>query len=70
MLAADMRTGLPALVADGVDQRLARLDADRIVAAVDIERDVDFSAIGAPALHGASLRELRASVIGPLVRGA
>ena len=29
VLAADMRAGLPAIVADGVDQRLARLDADR-----------------------------------------
>ena len=29
VLAADMRAGLPAIVADGVDQRLARLDPDR-----------------------------------------
>src|SRR5579864_5746654 len=42
MLAADMGTGLPAIIADGVDQRFARLDPDRIIAAVDIERDVGF----------------------------
>ena len=42
VLAADMRAGLPAIVADGVDQRLARLDADGVVAAVDGQRDVEF----------------------------
>ena len=42
VLAADMGAGLPAIVADGVDQRFARLDADRVIAAVDVERDVEF----------------------------
>src|SRR3974390_122785 len=42
MLATDMRAGLAAIVADGVDQRFACLDADRIVAAVDVERDIEF----------------------------
>src|ERR1700728_527081 len=41
VLAADMGTGLAAIVADGIDQRLARLDADRIIAAVDSQRDVE-----------------------------
>src|SRR5215470_7389261 len=40
MLAADMRAGLPAIVADGIDQRLAWLDPDRVLAAVDGQRDV------------------------------
>src|ERR1700724_2820918 len=40
VLAADMRAGLPAVVADGVDQRLARLDPDRMVAPVDVEGDL------------------------------
>src|SRR5262249_49549607 len=35
---------LPAIVADGVDQRLARLDSDRVVAPVDVQRDVDLLA--------------------------
>ena len=52
VLAADMGAGLPAVVADGVDQRAPRLDPDRIVAAVDGERDVDF--LG----HGRALRVL------------
>ena len=42
VLAADMGPGLAAIVADGVDQRAPRLDPDRIVAAVDVERDVEF----------------------------
>ena len=42
MLAADMGAGLPAIVANGVDQSAARLDADRIIPAVDVERDVEF----------------------------
>ena len=42
VLAADMGAGLAAVVADGIDQRLARLDADVVRAAVDGERDVDF----------------------------
>ena len=41
VLAADMGAGLAAIVADGVDQRLARLDADGIIAAVDGKRDVE-----------------------------
>ena len=43
VLAADMGAGLAAIVADGVDQRAPRLDPDRIVAAVDVERDVELS---------------------------
>jgi hypothetical protein len=42
VLAADMRAGLPAIVADRVDQGLARLDPDRMVAPVDVEGDVEF----------------------------
>src|SRR5262249_18031655 len=42
VLAAYMGAGLPAVVADGVDQRLARLDAYVVVAPVDVEGDVDF----------------------------
>ena len=41
MLAADMGPGLSAIVADRVDQRAARLDPDRVVAAVDAQRDID-----------------------------
>src|SRR5262249_56177843 len=41
VLAADMGAGLPAIVADGVDQRLARLDPDRVIAPVNGKRDVD-----------------------------
>src|SRR5271170_4141074 len=42
MLAADMGAGQPAIVADGVDQRFARLDPNRIIAAVDVQGDVEF----------------------------
>ena len=42
VLAADVGAGLTAVVADGVDQRAPRLDPNGIVAAVDVERDVDF----------------------------
>ena len=35
VLAADMGAGLPAILADGVDQRAPRLDRDGVVAAVD-----------------------------------
>src|SRR5262249_1319165 len=42
VLAADMGAGLPAVVADRIDQGLARLDLDRVVAAIDGEGDVDF----------------------------
>ena len=42
VLAADMGPGLAAVVADGVDQGAPRLDPDRIVAAIDVERDVEF----------------------------
>src|SRR5262249_19195760 len=41
MLAADMRAGLAAVIADSVDQGLARLDTDRVRLAVDRQRDVD-----------------------------
>src|SRR5262249_5841877 len=40
VLAADMRSGLAAIVADRVDQRAPRIDADVIAAAVDGEREV------------------------------
>ena len=40
MLAADMRAGLAAILADRVGQRLARLDADGVVAAIDGEGNV------------------------------
>ena len=41
MLAADMRAGLPAIVTDRIDQGLARLDPDGVVATIDGQRDVD-----------------------------
>ena len=41
VLAADMRAGEPALVADDIDQRLSRLDPSRVIVTVDIELDVD-----------------------------
>src|SRR5215472_18709761 len=41
VLAADMRSRQPAFVADDIDQRLSRLDADGVIVAVDIELDVD-----------------------------
>src|SRR5712671_5192454 len=40
VLAADMGAGLPAIVADRVDQRLAWLHPDRVVAPIDGEGDV------------------------------
>src|SRR5215510_9350379 len=40
MLAADMRAGLPAVLADGIDQRLAWLDPNGVLAAVDGQGDV------------------------------
>ena len=39
VLAADMGAGLPAILADGVSQCAPRLDADRVVAAVDGQGD-------------------------------
>src|SRR5262249_44347629 len=39
MFAANMRTCLAAVLADRVSQRAPRLDADRVVATVNIERD-------------------------------
>src|SRR6185436_5789623 len=42
MLAADVRPRLSAFVADGIDQRLARFDRDRVGAAVDRKHDVAF----------------------------
>jgi hypothetical protein len=42
VLAADMRSGLPAFVADGIDQSAARLQANDVIAPVDSELDVDF----------------------------
>ena len=40
VLTTDMRPGLAAFVADGVDQRAARIDADAVAAPVDGERDL------------------------------
>src|SRR5262245_48528816 len=39
VLATDVGAGLAAVVADRIDERAARLDADRILAPVDYERD-------------------------------
>src|SRR5271167_2424419 len=41
VLAADMSPGLATVVANGIHQRAPRLDPDRIVAAVDVERNVE-----------------------------
>ena len=40
VLAADMRAGLTAILADGIGQRAARLDAHGVRLAVDVQRDV------------------------------
>src|SRR5258706_253602 len=42
VLAADMGAGQPAVVADDVDQRAPRFGAHRVVATIDVERDVEF----------------------------
>jgi hypothetical protein len=42
VLATDMRPGQPAFVADDIDQRLSRLDPDRMVMPVDVELEFDF----------------------------
>ena len=44
MLATNMRSGLPAIFTDGIGQRTARFDGDRVIAAVDIHRDRGFLA--------------------------
>src|SRR5262249_3142536 len=41
VLAADMRPGQPAFVADDIDQRLSRLDTNGGIMTVDIELDFD-----------------------------
>src|SRR5262249_60473627 len=41
VLAADVRAGLTAILADGVRERAPRLDTDRIVACIDGERESD-----------------------------
>jgi hypothetical protein len=41
MLAADMRSGQPAFVADDVDQRLSRLGLDGVVMTIDVEFEVN-----------------------------
>src|SRR6266700_743856 len=41
VLAADMGAGLPAILADRIDQRLARLHPDGVIAPIDGERDID-----------------------------
>ena len=42
VLAADVGTGLAAIVPDRIDQRFACLDPDRIILPVDIEGDLEF----------------------------
>src|SRR3954447_10150616 len=39
VLAADMRPGLPAILADRIDQRAARLDLYRMITTVDVQCD-------------------------------
>ena len=41
VLTADVRPSQPAFIADDIGQRLSRLDPDSMVAAVDVELDVD-----------------------------
>ena len=43
VLASDMGSGLTAILADRVGQRAPRLDADGVVAPVDVEGDVDLA---------------------------
>jgi hypothetical protein len=40
VLAAEVRAGEAAIVADGIDQGAARIDADTVAASVDRERDL------------------------------
>src|SRR5260370_39920298 len=54
VLAADMGAGQPAVVADDVDQSAPRFGAHRIVAAVDVKRDVEF--LGHGAAYSSSFR--------------
>src|SRR5262249_56117287 len=42
MVGGDMGGGLAAIGANRIDQRFARLDPDRIIATVDIQRDIEF----------------------------
>ena len=49
MLAADMGSGLAAIVTDRVDQRAARIDADGVAAPVDVERELALLDIRLPA---------------------
>ena len=44
MLATDMGSGLSAIFTDGIGQRAPRFDGDRVIAAVDIDRDRGFLA--------------------------
>ena len=43
MLAADMGSGLAAILADRIGERAPRLDADGVVAPVDVEGDIDLA---------------------------
>src|SRR5262249_33660667 len=65
VLATDMGAGLPAVVADGIDQRLAWLDPDGVAAAVDGERDVDLLAHrrGSTSLNFAMMRSSSAALL-------
>jgi hypothetical protein len=42
VLATDMRSGLPAFIADGIDQSAARFHADGMITPVDGELYIDF----------------------------
>ena len=64
VLAADMGAGLPAILADRIGQRAPRLDRDRVLAAVDGERDRCFSASCALLLRHASAARIRCGVAG------
>src|SRR5690242_18970146 len=50
MLAADVRPGLAAILANGIDQCAPRLDPDGMGAAVDIQRDVELGDHARPSL--------------------
>src|SRR4051794_32330469 len=62
MLAADMRSGLAAFLADGVGEGAPRLDPDRMVLAVNLKRDVGFAHAVFPLLRNAA--RIRCGVAG------
>src|SRR5262249_17937576 len=53
VLAADVRAGLTAILADGVGERAPRLDTDRIIASIDGGRN------GGAGRHGGPFRAVR-----------